>query len=268
MARGEARDGEELPDLLPQPDLRLGFLACAPLLFLYELGLAFGGGAIGRNGAEKLLTLALSPFPAQTVLRIVLVVSLLGIAWAGLRRTDRSLRAAVGAVWLEGLVAALLLGPLLVAMLGLFDARGLSWNLPAGPPADAPELARTCRLVGAAVWEELLCRVGVYGLVFLLVVRTLHFFGLARPMAAWSAELSALLGSSVFFAAFHLRPVQGWLGRPGDPFDPSVFLWRLLAGLLLAALFRWRGVGVSAWAHGLFNLGLSLGAGPGVFRSG
>ena len=44
--------------------------------------------------------------------------------------------------------------------------------------------------------------------------------------------------------------------------------WRLLAGILLAGLFRWRGLGVCAWAHGLFNLGLVLGAGPGVFQGG
>ena len=35
--------------------------------------------------------------------------------------------------------------------------------------------------------------------------------------------------------------------------------------ILLGLLFRWRGVGVTAWTHGLFNLALLLGAGPDVF---
>ena len=79
------------------------------------------------------------------------------------------------------------------------------------------------------------------------------------------ASLS-LLGSSLAFAAFHLEACVAWLGVGGDPFEPAIFTYRVLAGMLLGLLFRWRGPGVAAWAHGLFNLGLLLGAGPDVFR--
>ena len=69
----------------------------------------------------------------------------------------------------------------------------------------------------------------------------------------------------MIFAAFHLDVVTRLLGVGGEDFDRGLFLWRLLAGLSLAALFRWRGLAVAAWAHGLFNGALLLGAGPGVF---
>ena len=123
MDRG---DRTELPDLLPQPDLSLGLVACAPLFVLYELGLGLGGAGVGRNGAEELLTLALSPFSAQHVLRPLLLGVLLVFAWHHLSRTVDSRRHALGGVLLEGLVAALALGPVLIAMLGFFDARGMS----------------------------------------------------------------------------------------------------------------------------------------------
>ena len=40
-----------------------------------------------------------------------------------------------------------------------------------------------------------------------------------------------------------------------------------LAGILLGLLFRWRGPGVAAWSHGLFNLALLLGIDPDVVSS-
>jgi len=257
------------PEALPQPSLSLGLVACAPLFLCYEIGVAMGGPEVGRSGAELFLGLALAPVGETAhVLRWGGIALLL--AWAAwrVRRSEEAPASAIGAKLGEGLVAGMALGPLLIAMIGVFDAPELVWNLPAGRPEHAPTLARACRLLGASVWEELLFRVAVYGITFLFVARTLHFLGVARGVAGWVGELVALLGSSVLFAAFHLAALHAWPGGGGEPFDAAVFLWRLLAGLLLAALFRWRGLGVCAWAHGLFNLALALGASPGVFRSG
>ena len=81
------------------------------------------------------------------------------------------------------------------------------------------------------------------------------------------AELWGLLGSSALFACAHLAAFTAWLGPGGESYNGSVFTWRLLAGILLGLVFRWRGPGVAAWAHGLFNLALLVGAGPDVFLS-
>ena len=59
--------------------------------------------------------------------------------------------------------------------------------------------------------------------------------------------------------------VSGLVNRGGEVFSAPVFTWRLAAGILLGLLFRWRGIGAAAWAHGIFNLALSIGAGPDVF---
>ena len=70
--------------------------------------------------------------------------------------------------------------------------------------------------------------------------------------------------TSLAFAAVHLEVLASHLGPGGEPYDPYVFLWRLLAGILLALLFRWRGPGVAAWCHACFNVALLLGAGAEV----
>ncbi|MFT5463465.1 MAG: membrane protease YdiL (CAAX protease family), partial [Planctomycetota bacterium] len=87
-----------------------------------------------------------------------------------------------------------------------------------------------------------------------------------RGPAHLVADLCAILFSSVAFAAFHLEVFTRWLGVGGEVYDGPTFLWRLLAGVLFAGLYRWRGLGVVAWAHGLFNLAVLLGADPSVFR--
>jgi membrane protease YdiL (CAAX protease family) len=105
---------------------------------------------------------------------------------------------------------------------------------------------------------------GLQGLLFLLVSRTLVFWLPHPPSVRWCSEILAVLLSALVFAAVHLALFTQVLGPGGEPYHPGIFLWRVLAGVLLAALFRWRGPGVAAWTHALFNLALAIGAGPAV----
>ena len=119
---------------------------------------------------------------------------------------------------------------------------------------------------GAGAYEELVFRVGAYSALFTVASRVSVFlFGAAGPVARGVSEFVGLVGSALLFSAFHLALLVRWLGPGGEDFDPAIFTYRALAGILLGILFRWRGPGVSAWTHGLFNLALLLGAGPNVF---
>lgn len=261
--------GPEAPsfDALEQPSLCVGFVASLPLFALYEIGLLAGGQHAERASSELMLDLLLAPLgDLARWVRWIVILLLALVALTVLRRRQVDVARAFARTLGEGALGAIALGPVLILLSLGFDA-SLAWDLPAGPTGHAPGLDRACRLVGASVWEELLFRVGCYGVLFLLAARVTGFLGLARRLALVIGDLVALLGSSILFAAFHLVLFQRWLGRGGEAFDSAVFLWRLLAGLLLAALFRWRGLGVSAWTHGIFNLALALGAGPGVFQS-
>jgi hypothetical protein len=129
-----------------------------------------------------------------------------------------------------------------------------------------PALAWTAVLCGGAAFEELVFRLGVLSLAYLAVRRGLLALGASPRAAGLGAELAGLAVSAVVFAASHLPLVVERLAGPGgEPFDGAIFTWRVLAGILLGILFRWRGMGVAAWAHALFNLALAIGAGPEVF---
>jgi hypothetical protein len=135
----------------------------------------------------------------------------------------------------------------------------------AGP---APSLATGALVAAAGAWEEILCRVLLYGLLMLAVRRSALLLRCPSSVATWAGEILGLAGSALLFAALHLESVlahfSGLIGSGGEPFEAAIFTWRLSAGILLGLLFRWRGPGVAAWTHALFNLGLLLGAGPGV----
>lgn len=239
---------------LEAPDLAAGFLAAAPLLVAYEVGQGLAAGAAPRAPAERVLTLVLAPAGAHAgALRAALLVLAIGLClwWRGRSSAEPvlSIRRQLG----EGVLAGVALAPALFALLAL--THDLSFHVQAETPRALPG---ALRLAGAAPWEEGLFRVGVYGILFLLVARSASFLGLGNAPRVLAAELVALLGSALAFAAFHLEVVQRLLGSPGEPYRPGVFLWRVSAGILLGALMRWRGFGVAAWAHAVFNLGIAL----------
>ncbi len=265
------------PAALPEPEapslagrrLAHGLLASLPLFLLYEIGLAAGISEVGRNSAELLLGRALSGLgPLEDLVRRLLLLALALLALAHLWRSGEPIVRDALRQMAEGLFAAIALGPLLVAAMSWFGLTLAELDPALGRPRVELHLAGAARLVGGSVWEELLFRVGVFGVVYLLVARLAGFFGAPRAAAAVLGEVAALLGSSLVFAAIHLEAVAHPLGLGGEPFDAGAFLWRTMAGIALAGLFRWRGLGVAAWAHGLFNFALALGSGPGVLRGG
>jgi hypothetical protein len=243
--------------------LALGWLAMAPLLCAYEWGLAQSALA-PRNTGERLVLLAFEPLgEGVRYARWILLAASLAAAAALTRARGVSLRAGVARVVLEGVACAVLLGPALVGLLAL----GSGW-LPrldvAWKPLSPPPLGAAALLFGGAAWEELCFRVGGYGIAYLLARTALGAAGAGEHSSAWVADVVGLAVSSAIFAAAHLRRFTGWLGPGGAEFDPALFTWLALAGILLGLIFRLRGPGVAAWAHGLFNVALLAGVDPDV----
>jgi hypothetical protein len=243
----------------------VGLLAMAPLFAAYEVGVAQGGPDGPRNVAELALGRALAFLSAHdTAVRIAFLAGALLVAFVQVRLAGLPLLRALLRAVLEGVGFALALGPLLLVALALIgvgaDELGLAGRAPGAPV----ELARAARAFGAGAWEELLFRVGGYSALFVMARGVAGFLGAGETAGRWISEGSAVLGSALLFAAGHLDAATRLLGIEGEPFDAGVFLWRSVAGVFLAGLFRWRGPGVAAWSHGLFNLALILGSGPGV----
>lgn len=244
-----------------------GYLAMLPLLLAYE---AAAGGP-DRSVAEVVATLPLAPFgsAARSVRLALLLVLAVLAAWRVFRESREDghpgLFPIVGRIVLEGALAALCLGPLLLGLLWALDVDLASIRAGLSNAAAATPLERAGYLAGAAAWEEMVFRIGVQSLLWLLAAESLRALIKSRPPVAVLAEGLSIAGAASLFAASHLAAFTAVLGPGGEPFDPAVFTWRLLAGILFGALFRWRGPGVAAWAHALFDLALSIGAGPDVF---
>ena len=235
-----------------------------PLLLAYEWSLR-AGDSPARSSSELVFSLPLVVFgPAQAQARWLLIA--LAGAWALVHclRRDVALVPRLLRVLVEGMAGALLLGPLLVAGMHLFEDQLPPFGLE-GAPEKVPQFLTAAYVCGAAAYEELLFRVCVYSALYVLAQRVSEFLGLGRIVAMGAGELCGLVGSSALFAGWHLSALVSWLGRGGEEFDLAVFTWRLLAGILLGLAFRLRGPGVAAWMHALFNLALLIGAGPEVF---
>jgi len=247
--------------------LSISFLAMGPLFLCYELAAATAatGGRALRNTSELLLSQPLELLGGHASWRWGLLTMVL--VAAGVRAFRLGLPLGEGLLWsvLEGTGLGVLLGPIIVLLLG-----GLLGWLPEGElgaPA-TPDPSRVGLVLGGAAWEELLFRLLVFGAIFQLGRWAFRFLDGEHERSRWPAELLALVLSSLAFAAVHLDAVVGWMGAGGESYDFTLFAWRAFAGALLAAIARSRGLGVAVWAHAVFNLGLVLGSGPGVFLLG
>ncbi len=241
--------------------LALGWLSVLPLVLVYEMALLANPGS-SRNTAEFLLTLPFQALMSRPEIGrwSLEVVATLVATWV-VFHAELGLVRRAARVALEGLVAAVVLGPLLLVLL-----HALAVSPPAVSRPEAVATPATAALfAGGAAFEEVVFRVGALAALVLVGRMTFEWFlGLPRT-AHFLAEVAALLGSSVLFAAAHLDVVVGLVAPGGEPYDGARFAWRVVAGLALALLFRWRGMGVAAWCHAFFNLALALGAGPEVF---
>ena len=98
---------------------------------------------------------------------------------------------------------------------------------------------------GAGVYEELVFRVMLLGLLVLVLTRLMHMEH--AYAAAWSVALGAII-----FSAYH------HIGENGDRFELNVFLQRMLCGLYFSALFYNRSFGVAAASHAMYDILVGL----------
>ncbi|MEI6234926.1 MAG: CPBP family intramembrane glutamic endopeptidase [Planctomycetota bacterium] len=98
---------------------------------------------------------------------------------------------------------------------------------------------------GAGVYEELVFRVILLGLLMLVLTKFMHMEH--AYAAAWAVFLGA-----VIFAAYH------HVGATGDKFEVNVFLQRLLCGLYFSTLYYTRSFGVAAASHALYDIVVGL----------
>lgn len=94
--------------------------------------------------------------------------------------------------------------------------------------------------LGAGLYEELFFRV-------ILVSVLLYIFRKLFKKQSAAYALAIILAAATFSFAHYI-------GAYGDPFALGSFLFRFLFGLALNAIYIWRGFGMAAWTHAIYDL--------------
>jgi hypothetical protein len=97
--------------------------------------------------------------------------------------------------------------------------------------------------IGAGIWEEILFRVGVIGLINYVINYTLGYNQLFTIIIA-------ILSSAILFSLFH------YIGELGDIFTFRNFYLRTFAGIILGTLYIFRGFGITAYTHIFYDMAI------------
>jgi CAAX prenyl protease-like protein len=232
---------------------RYSLLFALPLLITYEvlaLLVPHGPGGVEiRNGADVLLQEVFVWLAGVWGPRLFM----LGLIGVGAWLIAKDIRAK------GGKLAPTVLGTMLLESLGLslvfgIVVSGLTVALLGAPPppmALGPVTERLGRgtllmlSIGAGIYEELLFRVVLVGLLAWGAHKLLGWLPLAAGIAA------TVLGALIF-SAFH------YIGPYGDRLEVYTFVFRTIAGLFFSALYLTRGFGITAWTHALYDVFLLL----------
>jgi hypothetical protein len=222
-----------------------GFLSALPLLVLYEVLIVFANSDAEtpvRIGAELWLKSLLSTVGAAGHLAVGAVVLGIGIAVFVAERS-RSIPLRMG--YFCGLVAESALYAVLVAAL---VSRVVGLLFAAAPLPVGDVWTQLALSIGAGLYEELVFRV--------LLVGGLAWLFRHLSSSDGGAYVAAAVLGALLFSAVH------YIGALGDTFTAASFAFRFLFGLALNVLFLWRGFGVAAWTHALYDVFLVLSGAP------
>jgi membrane protease YdiL (CAAX protease family) len=221
----------------------------APLLAIYEAGVVLLGPHAVRNGADVWLRQLLDLLGfSQYFLLPALTVGIL-LAWHYLTR--QPWRVSPGVLYtMLAECAALALALVIIAriqdsVLSVFVSGMSQTGIRAALMERFAEWSgEMVGYIGAGVYEELLFR------LMLLPAAAWLFkqFGLSTSQAVWAA---VLVTSFCFSLAHHIGP-------EGETFDERAFLFRFIAGCFFAVLFAYRGFGIAAGTHALYDILVSV----------
>jgi membrane protease YdiL (CAAX protease family) len=226
------------------------FLFLLPLLLLYEGGVLWLGGTEPealRNGADAWVRWALSSFGLNQMYLPPVFLMGIFIVWSWWRRRDRpfDLLGTTTGMAIESVLFAVGLWVISRELGPFLDLLGVRLSAGEPPPAIAQSsleqaVGQVVTYVGAGVYEEVIFRLLLFsGLEWLL-----GWIAVPEPL---TTLLGAVGSAAVFSAAHHFGPF-------GEPFNGYVFLFRTLAGLYFAVLFRLRGFGIAAGAHACYDV--------------
>jgi membrane protease YdiL (CAAX protease family) len=231
-----------------RPLVSLAFVA--PMLVTYEVGLLLLGGPAIRSGVDVWLRRFLNFAGLEQYFLLPILTCGILLAWHHVKGEPWK----VGWLVLYGMfLECILLGAGLLVI-------GHWQNAVLGSPASQWTLAASVETgkavtwvayFGAGIYEELLFRL----MLLPALAAMLRSFGLARS----TSLVSAVIAGSLLFAVAHYRfeiavGTFQLVNSIGDPFEWITFSFRCMAGVIFSLLFIYRGFGVAAGAHALYDI--------------
>lgn len=220
--------------------LLYSYLISLPLLLLYEI-LIF----IAQPDSEQVVRISvdvwiktLFSYFGQDVLSITLILAaLLGIFV--LYRERQKLSTLKAGYFFTMLIEA----SAYAFLLALIISTTVSSLLQIAAPQTVESLSTLQQLalsLGAGLYEELFFRVILVSLL-LLILRYL-------VKTKWLRFTIAMVIAALLFSLVH------YIGDLGDPFTMGSFIFRFLFGLALNAIYIFRGFGMAAWTHAIYDI--------------
>ena len=213
------------------------FLFTLPLFFLYEINILFLSWddiLVVRNGADFLMRNILESFDIYGLYGLGLVFFLgLLITYIFFIKEDQQHEVNVNFLFI--MLAESMLWSVVLYFL-LFKFIVLLMN-----PVGKSILQQVTLAIGAGIYEEFLFRV-------LLIAGLSGILGFVFMWDKAFKNIIAVILSGGIFSAFH------FMGEYGDFFSMELFLIRFFAGLILGVLYMYRGFGITAYTHSIYDL--------------
>ena len=213
------------------------FLFTIPLFFVYEISILFLSKddiIVVRNGADFLMRNILESFDIYGLygLGFVFLFGLV-LSFIFFIKTDNKKEFKSNFLFLM-FIESVLWSFILYLMLSKFMLVLMN-------PTGKMILQQVTLAIGAGIYEEILFRV----LLIAGLTRLLGFIFLWKQLAR---KIVALIISGGIFSAFH------FMGEYGDFFSMELFLLRFFAGIILGGLYLFRGFGITAYTHSIYDL--------------
>ena len=213
------------------------FLFTLPLFFLYEINILFLSWddiLVVRNGADFLMRNILESFDIYGLYGLGLVFFLgLLVTYIFFIKEDQKQEVNVNFLFI--MLAESMLWSVFLYFL-LFKFMVLLMN-----PVGKTILQQVTLAIGAGIYEEFLFRV-------LLIAGLSGILGFVFMWDKTFKNIIAVVLSGGIFSAFH------FMGEYGDFFSMELFLIRFFAGLILGVLYMYRGFGITAYTHSIYDL--------------
>jgi magnesium-transporting ATPase (P-type) len=222
-------------------NLLYSFLISLPLFLAYELLILISqpdSSQIVRISVDSWFKSIFSLFGVNTVSITLLIVALFGMFILYKEREQlRELRFKYFPLMIgESTIYAVLVT--LVATFFVSMVFAISAN---DPISSLTGLQKFALSLGAGLYEELFFRVILVSVLILVFQKVFN-------NKNWAAITAAVVLSAFLFSMVH------YIGSMGDPFTLSSFTYRFVFGLILNGIYVWRGFGIAAWTHALYDL--------------